>query len=106
MDRDRARGTRYRLVLRGELGEPFAFLFEGMRMERRAGTTVLTGNVIDQAHLVGLIERTQDLGLELVSIGPADEGATATDPPDAVPHRERRGPRDGRPPEQSEQQSG
>ena len=48
-------------------------------MERLAGTTVLTGNVIDQAHLVGLIERTQELGLELVSIGPADEGAT--DPP-------------------------
>ena len=45
-------------------------------MERLAGTTVLTGNVIDQAHLVGLIERTQELGLELVSIGPADEGAT------------------------------
>ena len=81
MDRDRARGRRYRLVLRGELGEPFAFLFEGMRMERLAGTTVLTGNVIDQAHLVGLIEQTQELGLELVSIGPADEGA----PPDAVP---------------------
>jgi len=76
MDRDRARGRRYRLVLRGELGESFAFLFEGMRMERLAGTTVLTGNVVDQAHLVGLIERTQELGLELVSIGPADEGAT------------------------------
>jgi len=93
MDRDRAGGRRYRLVLRGELGEPFAFLFEGMRMERLAGTTVLTGNVIDQAHLVGLIERTQELGLELVSIGPADEGAT--DPPHAVPRRERRGLRDG-----------
>jgi hypothetical protein len=76
MDSDRARGRRYRLVLRGELGEPFAFLFEGMRMERLAGTTVLTGNVIDQAHLVGLIMRTQELGLELVSIGPADEGGT------------------------------
>ena len=93
MDRDRARGRRYRLVLRGELGEPFAFLFEGMRMERLAGTTVLTGNVTDQAHLVGLIERTQELGLELVSIGPADEAAT--DPPHAVPRRERRGLRDG-----------
>ena len=75
MDSDRPRGRRYRLVVRGELGEPFGFLFEGMRMERLAGTTVLTGNVIDQAHLVGLIQRTQELGLELVSIGPADEGA-------------------------------
>ena len=84
MDTDRARGSRYRLVLRGELGEPFAFLFEGMRMERLAGTTVLTGNVIDQVHLVGLIQRTQELGLELVSIGPADEGAR-TGPPGQRP---------------------
>ena len=64
MDSDRA-GRRYRLVLRGELGEPFGFLFEGMRMDRVAGTTVLTGRVIDQAHLHGLIQRTQELGLEL-----------------------------------------
>ena len=74
MDSDRARGRRYRLVLRGELGEPFGFLFEGMQMDRLAGTTVLTGTVIDQAHLHGLLERVQELGLELVSIGPADEG--------------------------------
>jgi hypothetical protein len=75
MDSDRARGRRYRLVIRGELGEPFGFLFEGMQMDRVAGTTVLTGTVIDQAHLHGLMGRIQELGLELVSIGPADEGA-------------------------------
>jgi len=74
MDSDRARGRRYRLVLRGELGEPFGFLFEGMQMDRLAGTTVLTGTVIDQTHLHGLLERVWELGLELVSIGPADEG--------------------------------
>ena len=75
MDSNRAQGRRYRLVLRGELGEPFGFLFEGMQMDRLAGTTVLTGTVIDQTHLHGLLERVQELGLELVSIGPADEGA-------------------------------
>ena len=68
MESDRARGKRYRLVLGGELGEPFGFLFEGMQMERVAGTTVLTGSVIDQAHLHGLIQPTQELGLELISI--------------------------------------
>jgi hypothetical protein len=73
MDSARARGRRYRLVLHGELGEPFGFLFEGMQMERVAGTTVLTGSVIDQVHLHGLLKRIQELGLELVSIGPADE---------------------------------
>ncbi len=75
MDSGRARGRRYRLVLRGELGEPFGFLFEGMQMNRVAGTTVLTGTVIDQAHLHGLLQRIQELGLELVSIDPVDTRA-------------------------------
>jgi hypothetical protein len=73
MDSDRARGRRYRLVLRGELGEPFGFLFDGMQIDPVAGTTALTGRVIDQGHLHGLIRRTQDLGLELISIQPTDE---------------------------------
>jgi hypothetical protein len=79
MDSDRAQGRRYRLALRGELGEPFGFLFEGMQMERVAGTTVLTGRVIDQAHLHGLLQRTQELGLELISLQPADEGPDQTE---------------------------
>ena len=75
MDSDRAQGRRYRLALRGELGGPFGFLFEGMQMERIAGTTVLTGRVIDQAHLHGLIQKTQDLGFELISVEPANDGS-------------------------------
>jgi len=81
MDGDQVRGRRYRLVLRGELGEPFGFLFEGMTMDRVAGTTVLTGSVIDQAHLHGLIQRTQDLGLELISVQQAEEGSDETERP-------------------------
>jgi len=64
--------------VRGELSDRFGILFKGMQMERHAGTTVLTGWVADQAQLVGLIERSQELGLELVSIGPdeqADDGS-------------------------------
>jgi hypothetical protein len=70
------RGRCYQVVLRGELGDQFGF--EGMRLERRAGTTVLTGVVRDQAALIGLVERIQDLGLELVSLQPTD---AADDPP-------------------------
>ena len=75
MDSDRARGRKYRLVVRGELGEPFGFLFEGMQMDRVAGTTVLTGTVLDQVYLHGLLRRIQELGLELISIEPADKGS-------------------------------
>jgi hypothetical protein len=75
MEGDRARGRRYRLVVRGEPDKPFGFLFEGMTMDLVAGNTVLTGNVTDQAHLHGLLQRIQELGLELVSIDPIDPRA-------------------------------
>ena len=71
MERNRPRARRYRLVLRGELGEQFSFLFEGMTMDLVAGNTVLTGNMIGQTHLHGLLRRTQELGFELISIEPA-----------------------------------
>jgi hypothetical protein len=70
MDSNQPRGDRYQIVLRGELSDYFGCLFEGMRMQRRAGTTVLTGEVADQAGLMGLIQRAQELGLDLVSVGP------------------------------------
>jgi hypothetical protein len=62
------KGATYRLVVRGELDARFAYLFDGMRMERVEGTTVIAGEVIDQAQLHGFIERIEELGLELVSV--------------------------------------
>jgi hypothetical protein len=58
----------YRLVVRGELGDQFAALFEGMQIFRENGTTAFCGPVRDQTHLAGIIERTQDLGLEIISL--------------------------------------
>ena len=73
MERDAVQGQNYRLVIRGELGERFAYLFEGMRMERNAGRTILTGTVRDQAQLHGFFERFEELGLELVSVSQAPD---------------------------------
>jgi hypothetical protein len=58
----------YRLVVQGELDPRYASLFENMDMRQVSGTTVLTGTVIDQAHLHGLIERIEELGLELLEV--------------------------------------
>jgi len=38
-----------------------------MRMERREGQTILTGEVKDQPHLFGILQRLKGLGLELLS---------------------------------------
>jgi hypothetical protein len=44
-----------------------------MEIEYRDGNTVLEGDVTDQAHLQGLLERVARLGLKLVSVTPASE---------------------------------
>ena len=67
------RGATYRIVVRGELDSRFVYLFDGMRMERVEGTTVLTGKVIDQAQLHGYIERFDELGLELLTVEQTSE---------------------------------
>jgi hypothetical protein len=61
-------GTAYRIVVRGELDDRFAYLFNGMEMQRADGATILTGSVVDQAQLHGIIERLEELALELVSV--------------------------------------
>jgi hypothetical protein len=73
-------GRTYELVVRGELGDHFGVLFDGMGMRRTEGTTVLTGPVRDQAQLYGVIERIQELGIELVSVNPLDAPRPPEDP--------------------------
>jgi hypothetical protein len=77
------RDAEYQLVVSGELDERFSYLFEGMQMTRTEGTTVLAGPVRDQAHLYGLIERVEGLGLELLSVQQID-----TSPPSATHERD------------------
>jgi hypothetical protein len=81
MTAEPAAGNRYRFIVRGEIGDRFAAVFDGMQLERAAGTTVITGNVVDQAHLLGLVERIQELGLELVSLEQEDQPAQAAHTP-------------------------
>ena len=47
--------------------------FEGMRLERRDGTTILVGRIRDQAELQGVLTRISDLGLTLLSAKSLDE---------------------------------
>lgn len=67
-------GQVYRIVVRSELSARYAQAFEGMEMERKGGLTVLTGEVIDQVQLHGIIDRIGGLGLELVSVQSLPQG--------------------------------
>ena len=64
--------SRYRIVLRGRLSEHFESAFEGMALELGTNQTVLVGDVRDQAHLYGLLDRLRDFGIELVAVEQAD----------------------------------
>ena len=44
-------------------------------METKHGDTILTGEVIDQPHLYGILGRINDLGLKLVSVQALPEDA-------------------------------
>ena len=77
MQRKQTRGavrpTRYQIVVRGELSERFAMAFDGMTLAAGDGQTAITGPVVDQAHLHGLLNRVGELGLELVSVNATQE---------------------------------
>jgi hypothetical protein len=64
----------YRLVVNGELGPRYASAFDGMTVSASGGKTKITGAIIDQSHLQGLLERVSSLGLTLYSVTPLDNG--------------------------------
>ena len=59
--------TRYRIAVRGRLSGRLASAFEGFALEPGNEYSVLAGEIRDQAHLYGILDRVRDLGLELVS---------------------------------------
>ena len=61
-------GTVSRIVVRSELNDRYAVAFEGMEMKTKDGDTVLTGEIIDQPHLHGILARINGLGLRLMSV--------------------------------------
>ena len=61
---------RYQIRVRGRLTERLGSAFTGMAMEPGEGQTALVGEICDQSHLYGILDRVRSLGLELVSVEP------------------------------------
>jgi hypothetical protein len=65
----------YEIRLKGHVDDRWAEWFEGLTITlEEDGNTLLTGPVIDQAALHGLLKKVRDLGLPLVSIRPLEHG--------------------------------
>jgi hypothetical protein len=59
----------YQIRLVGHLGEQWADWFDGLTITLdNNGQTLLTGPVVDQAALHGLLRKVRDLGMPLLSV--------------------------------------
>ncbi len=63
----------YEIRLKSHLNKRWADRFEGLTITlEEGGYTLLTGPVVDQAALHGLLKKVRDLGLPLISINPLE----------------------------------
>ena len=66
---DQSEPPTYEIRISGHLGPRWADWFEGLTITPEDnGDTLLTGPVVDQAALHGLLRRVRDLGLPLLSV--------------------------------------
>ncbi|HEY2877243.1 hypothetical protein [Nocardioides sp.] len=67
---------RYEIRIQGRLDARWSAWFDGMELVDDDGSTVIRGQVADQAALHGLIQKVRDLGLPLLSVTPTQTGPT------------------------------
>ena len=64
---------RYEIRLKGHLDGRWSAWFDGLSLSKESdGTTIIHGPVADQAALYGLLQKTRDLGLPLISVNHVD----------------------------------
>jgi hypothetical protein len=65
----------YQIRIKGHLNPQWTDWFEGLTITlENNGDTLLTGLIVDQAALHGVLKRVRDLGLPLISVCPKEPG--------------------------------
>lgn len=70
---NRQEAGRYEIRLKGHLDTRWAAWFDGMSLTHESdGTTIIHGQVVDQAALYGLLQKVRDVGRPLLSVMQVD----------------------------------
>jgi hypothetical protein len=76
---DSGKPTFYKIRIKGHLDREWTDWFEGLTITlEEDGNTLLTGPLLDQAALHGLLKKIRDLGMPLVSVCPLENGPADT----------------------------
>lgn len=68
---DQAGPVTYEIRIKGHLDQQWSEWFDGLAITlEENGDTLLTGPVVDQAALYGLLKKVRDLGMPLLSVNP------------------------------------
>jgi hypothetical protein len=63
-------GSVYEILIRGEISETLVSGLGARRFEPRRGKTLIVVEVIDQAHLHGILEQLRDLAIDIERVNP------------------------------------
>ena len=90
---DPGQPTVYQIRIKGQLGRQWTDWFEGLTLTALDnGETLLTGPVVDQAALHGLLRKVRDLGVLLLSVSRVEPGqADASDVNETHHYRSKKG---------------
>ena len=69
----------YQIRIKGHLGSQWTNWFEGLTVTlEEEGSTLLSGPVVDQSALHGILKKIRDLGMPLLSVNSVETGTQDT----------------------------
>ena len=69
--------TVYQIRIKGQLAEEWSDWFGGLSIALEGGDTLLTGPVVDDAALHGLLKKVRDLGMPLLSVNHVEPSSSS-----------------------------
>ncbi len=87
LESEKVQSMVYQIRIKGHLGREWADWFESLTITLEdSGETLLTGSVVDQAALYGLLRKVRDVGMPLLSVNRVKTGQAEASNVNAMHH--------------------